>query len=65
MGWQNLCTSENAMADRARFIDAYNASVNTYVSDTRMLPSVKQVADKYALQAGEMVKGLADKWSTK
>jgi hypothetical protein len=65
MGWENLCQSENAMADRARFIDAYNASANTYMSNIRMLPSVKAVADKYALQSGEMVKGLAEKWSAK
>jgi hypothetical protein len=65
MGWQNLCQSENGMADRARFIDAYSASLNNYVSDTRMLPSVRQVADKYALQAGDLTKQLSDKWSAK
>jgi len=60
-GWKNLCMSENQIADRARFIQAYEASVITANADVRMLPSVKTVSQKYQLgRAGDVIKKLAD-----
>jgi len=53
--------SENQIADRARFIQAYEASVITANADVRMLPSVKTVSQKYQLgRAGDVIKKLAD-----
>jgi hypothetical protein len=61
MGWQNLCMSENAIADRARFLQAYDAAVLSNTQESRMLPSVRTVAEKYQLgEANNMIKRLAE-----
>lgn len=39
-GYEYLCKSENAVADRARFIDAYRGISGTVREQTRMLPGV-------------------------
>lgn len=61
LGWRELCLSENPAADRARFIDAYEARA----ADTR----TDEIASKGALPAprpsdptkiGDAIKGLLD-----
>jgi hypothetical protein len=61
MGWQNLCLSENQVADRARFLQAYEASITAQTSEVRMLPSVRTVAEKYQIeQSNSMIKQLTE-----
>jgi hypothetical protein len=60
-GWQNLCSSENQVADRARFLQAYESALQTASSDARMLPGVKTVAEKYQLErVDESIKKLTE-----
>lgn len=41
-GWRELCMSENTIADRARFIEAYNTYQSRDQEHRRMLPAVFQ-----------------------
>lgn len=54
LGWQSLCLSENAVADRARFIEAYDAMAQ---QDRREAQSpVLQVAREHrAVTAGDAI----------
>ena len=45
-GWTYLCTSENMVADRARFVECYEAISKREVEQSRMLPEIKQLVDK-------------------
>lgn len=45
-GWKNLCWSENQIADRARFIEAYNAQLVESRSRDRMLPEILEFVDR-------------------
>lgn len=41
LGWRNLCMSENQVADRARFVQAYEQLMERAVTEDMMLPEVK------------------------
>ena len=54
-GYEYLCKSDNAVADRARFIDAYRGISGAAEEQVRMLPGVskhvKRLADKLSRKA--------------
>jgi hypothetical protein len=58
-GWRTLCLAsmDKDMADRARFIQAYDILVERMRYDQRMLPAVR---DLKSLKAGEVRDALAD-----
>lgn len=45
-GWEMLCQSENSVADRARFIEAYGAIVQRARTDARQLPQVREALSR-------------------
>lgn len=45
-GWFYLCTSQNPMADRARFFQTFDAYQKRSKADARMLPAVREFASK-------------------
>ncbi len=45
-GWRYLCDSENLTADRARFIQAYQALAKRAQTDRRMLPEVRATVER-------------------
>lgn len=47
-GWSYLCNSENVMADRARFIQAYEIRVQRRTQDMMQLPASEQYATQLA-----------------
>lgn len=47
-GWTYLATSENQAADRARFIQAYEATVEREQEGARMLPQVRDLTAQLA-----------------
>ena len=51
-GWQMLCLSENPVADRARFVEAYEQADRRSDKAERMLPQVKALAARLALPEG-------------
>jgi len=44
-GWRELCFSENSVADRARFLQVYEAMSTRERETVAMLPVVKELAD--------------------
>lgn len=48
MGWVNLCMSTNPAADRARFIEGFNAIVQRERQSLLTHPIVRQVAERLA-----------------
>jgi hypothetical protein len=66
-GWVALRTSENTVADRARFIQAYDVYVERYRETERMLPGVREVVgelgsgERAPQHAKRIVSGLAEK----
>lgn len=44
-GWLQLCWSENAVADRARFVQAYETLAKRERTQVRMLPQVREVLE--------------------
>lgn len=44
-GWRELCMSTNAVADRARFVQAYKALAKRERAGLRMLPQVREVLE--------------------
>jgi hypothetical protein len=50
MGWGNLCGSEDATADRARFLQGYEAVSKRMQDDRALLPVVRELAAR--LSAG-------------
>lgn len=56
-GWLTLCMSENVIADRARFVEAYNTYQARDKETRRMLPSVQnaiaQLATSKRLSLGD------------
>ena len=64
-GWVALRTSENTVADRARFIQAYDVYVIRHRETERMLPGVRQAVAELgqgrAPQIQATVKALAEK----
>ena len=60
MGWANLTASEDTVADRARFLQAYEAYARRMREDQMLLPAVRELAQTLhvdhqppALSAGE------------
>ncbi len=47
-GWTNLCMSEQATADRARFFESYSILLDRARTDARMLPAVRKVMSELA-----------------
>lgn len=47
-GWRELCLSENTIADRARFVEAYNTYQTRDKDDRRMLPAIFQAISALA-----------------
>lgn len=45
IGWQTLCSSENAIADRAHFGKVYEGLVRQAENDRRMLPIARQIQE--------------------
>ncbi len=60
LGWRNLCLSDNATADRARFMDAYANALKQHKRHTQMLPEVRELVE-HKLIAGDPIKQLAAK----
>lgn len=50
-GWLQLCWSENAVADRARFVQAYETLAKRERAQVRILPQVREVLE---LASGKM-----------
>ena len=44
-GWRMLCMSENAVADRARFVQAYETLAKRERAQSRMLPQVREMLE--------------------
>ena len=44
-GWRELCMSTNAVADRARFVQAYETLAKRERAQSRMLPQVREVLE--------------------
>lgn len=58
-GWTNLCMSENQIADRARFLEAYAQTNKSSRRRAQMLPEVLDIVDHKLISAGEKIKQLA------
>ena len=50
LGWRTLCVSENPIADRAHFVQVYQAILERQRQEARRLPEVRQFV---ALQRGK------------
>ena len=61
MGWRNLCMSTNQVADRARFIQAYDQLQKRYGDDVTMLPEVRGYIESGKLLVGDAVKQLTER----
>lgn len=48
LGWRNLCLSTNQIADRARFIEAYNEFLHRAREQSVALPQVRALAARLA-----------------
>ncbi|RMD57454.1 hypothetical protein D6833_13885 [Candidatus Parcubacteria bacterium] len=59
-GWRYVCMSTNQVADRARFVDAYEQLVQRARYKERMLPAVKTLAAKLSCQLDQLPKGEDD-----
>jgi len=60
-GWRELCLSENQDYDRAHFTKAYQQLQERRAEETRALPEVKAVVEKYRIESGG-VKKLERAW---
>lgn len=64
LGWRELCDSENAVADRARFIDAYEVKASHAAQDRSVatLPGVARPAlpGKVGALVGDVTKRLTE-----
>lgn len=65
MGYQNLCMSDNMVADRAHFFKVYESLYRRAEADMKMLPAVKEFAGKYQIEAQNQIKLLAEKMEAK
>lgn len=54
MGWQELCLSENTVADRARFIEAYEAMAQQDQTERRS-PVLVAARERRAVSAGQAI----------
>ena len=66
IGWRNLRMSEEQVADRARFISAYEQFEARMLADEMLLPEVRGYIEANGgrlLAPADQIKLLADKWS--
>ena len=49
MGWGNLCGSEDATADRARFLQGYEAVARRMQDDRATLPVVRELTARLSM----------------
>ena len=67
IGWRELCVSENATADRARFIEAYTHIAALERTEAQAMPGARSAVldrgarENAALPIGELVKTLGAK----
>jgi hypothetical protein len=54
MGWGNLCGSEDAAADRARFLQGYEAVAKRHETERGILPVVAELRLRLAMQAPQL-----------
>lgn len=52
-GWSYLALSENVVADRARFIDAYDRMIEKQEYKTRQLPQIAKLAQRLSITKQE------------
>lgn len=68
MGWRDLCMSENAVADRARFIQCYEQFAERAARDDMLLPEVRgyiEMNGAQVLAPADQMKLLSEKLSVK
>lgn len=53
MGWGNLCGSDDTTADRARFLQAYEAMARRATEDRMQLPVVRDLVARLTMQRSE------------
>lgn len=46
-GWLALCMSDNAVADRARFVQAYGSFIARERCETRLLPAIQELVAQF------------------
>lgn len=51
MGWKNLCGSEDAMADRARFVQFYQAELERHTVETASRPAAQPIPPERQIEA--------------
>ena len=56
-GWRALCVSENDMADRARYVQAYEAYTKREQYTERMLPGVMETAKRLVARERKALTG--------
>ena len=54
-GWSYLAQTENVVADRARFIDAYDRTIEKQEYKTRQLPQIAELAQRLSLPINQRV----------
>ena len=59
-GWRELCMSTNAVADRARFAQAYETLAKRGRAQARMLPEVHEVVKRLAAGRGAATRRLTE-----
>jgi len=57
MGWIELCQSDNQEADRAHFMRAYDAIAQRENADAMLLPPVRQLVQKLAVNKPRQLEG--------
>lgn len=60
LGWTELCGSENATSDRARFIEAYNALAAAAKRERAVSPALQAGAAEPLQLVGDAVKRIGD-----
>lgn len=67
MGWQNLCLSENGMADRAHFLRLYEVYCKRLREDQLMLPEARRLAAQLEepKELNGAIKMLADRYGAR
>lgn len=61
LGWRTLCMSENEMADRARFVDAYEQEQRRSGERERLTPDLIAFQGRKQQEALRLTAGLAEK----
>lgn len=66
MGWNELCRTENAIADRARFLQAYEVELSRAREDMKFLPETHNAIERLqAENASESIKQLTARMTVK